>query len=410
MLKKLSLIYSVLFLDFLTFSAVIAFLPLFFLETPHTFFASTFSLKLRYILLGILSATYPIGQMIAAPFLGHLSDRIGRKGILLCSYLGNTAGYLICGLGVLNQSVLPLFIGNLIAGLTGVNLSTTNAIISDVSIDEKRTRFFALSHLMLGVGFILGPWIAKEAVSLSTHLFQASFSLFVGCAAFSFINFVLVYFFWSHETENVATPKWTAVNLKDFLRCEKPLKTLLWGEFLIFFGWYFFIKTFQVFLVEKIGCSEAQVFDIYSQYGFWFSLGQLIFILWLHKHARKDLFFRGFIFLFAASIFILSFMGSYSMICFVVPLFTFAYASLVPSLTALVAQYASAHNNGQVMGLHQSVQAIAKVAAPVAAGLLLTLTPMATVLLSPLFIIASRALMGLGASTKPAASVQNETL
>jgi len=241
MKKKLSLIFSVLFLDFLTFSAVIAFLPLFFLETPHSFFTQTFSLKLRYILLGILSATYPIGQMIAAPFLGHLSDRIGRKGILLSSYLGNTAGYLICSIGILTQSILPLFIGNFIAGLTGVNLSTTNAIISDVSFDEKRSKFFAMSHLMLGVGFILGPWIAGQAVSFTNHLFDACFYLFVGCAAFSFLNFLLIFRFWSHDTEKQAAAKWTKVRFRDFLKCEKPLKILLWAEFLIFFGWYFFI-------------------------------------------------------------------------------------------------------------------------------------------------------------------------
>ena len=402
MVKKLGLIFSVLFLDFLTFSAVIAFLPLFFLETPHSFFASTFSLKLRYILLGILSATYPIAQMIAAPFLGHLSDRIGRRGILLSSYLGNTAGYLICSIGILTQSILPLFIGNFIAGLTGVNLSTTNAIITDVSFDEKRSKFFAMSHLMLGLGFILGPWIAGQVVSFSGQLFQACFYLFVGCTVFSFLNFLLILWFWSAEDEKLAVPKWTEIRFKDFLRCEKPLKTLLWAEFLIFFGWYFFIKTFQVFLVEKIGCNEIQVFNIYSQYGLWFALSQLVFILWLHKYSRSEKFFRGFIFLFAFSIFILSFMQDYTMTCFIVPLFTFAYASLIPSLTALVSDYASSHNNGKVMGLHQSVQALAKILAPVMAGVLLTLTPLATVLFSPLFILASSAIFALGSQKKEA--------
>lgn len=402
-MKKLSLIFSVLFLDFLTFSAVIAFLPLFFLETPHTFFSSTFPLNLRYILLGILSATYPIGQMIAAPFLGHLSDRIGRKGILLTSYLGNTAGYLICSVGMLTQSIAPLFIGNLIAGLTGVNLSTTNAIISDVSFDEKRSKFFALSHLMLGVGFILGPWTAGQVVSHSTHLFQACFYLFVSCAACSFLNFLLVFRYWSHDTEKLATPKWTEVKFLDLLRCEKPLKALLWAEFLIFFGWYFFIKTLQIFLVEKVGCSESQVFSIYSQYGLWFALSQVLFILWLHKYSKSEKFFHHFISLLALSIFMLSFMNNYATLCLIIPLFTFAYASLIPSLTARVSEYASSSDSGKVMGLHQSIQALAKILGPVTAGLLLTLTPLATVLFSPLFILASRALLA-KKSTAPAKS------
>lgn len=406
MVKRLSLVFSVLFLDFLTFSAVIAFLPLFFLQTPHSFFSESFPVHLRYILLGILSATYPIGQMVAAPFLGHLSDRVGRRGVLLYSYLGNTAGYLLCSLGIISQSILPFFIGNFIAGLTGVNLSTTNAIITDVSISTKRSKFFAMSHLMLGVGFILGPWIAGHVVTISGQLLQASFCLFIGCAASSFLNFLMIRCFWSVADEEIVTPKWTEIRWRDFLRCERELKMILWAEFLIFFGWYFFIKTFQVFLVEKIGCSEIQVFNIYSQYGLWFSLSQLIFIFWLHKHCSSERFFRRFIFLFAFSIFILSFMSSYRLTALVVPLFTFAYASLIPSLTSLVSNYASTHDNGKVMGLHQSVQALAKILGPVIAGFLLTFTPMATVLLSPLFILASRAIFALGSARKPAAEIQ----
>jgi predicted MFS family arabinose efflux permease len=180
------------------------------------------------------------------------------------------------------------------------------------------------------------------------------------------------------------------------MKCEKPLKTLLWAEFLVFFGWYFFIKTFQVFLVEKIGCSELQVFNIYSQYGLWFSLSQVAFILWLHKYSRSEKFFRGFIFLLAFSILALTLMNGYSMTCFIIPLFSFAYATLIPSLTALVSDYASSHNNGKVMGLHQSIQALAKVFGPVIAGILLTLTPLATVLFSPLFILASLGVLALG--------------
>ncbi len=84
------------------------------------------------------------------------------------------------------------------------------------------------------------------------------------------------------------------------------------------------------------------------------------------------------------------------MTCFIVPLFTFAYASLIPSLTSLVSDYASTHDNGKVMGLHQSVQALAKILGPLLAGCLLTFTPLATVIFSPLFILSSRAIFALG--------------
>lgn len=393
MKKKLSLIFSVLFLDFFSFSAVIAFLPLFFLSTPHSFFSTAFSPELRYILLGILSATYPIAQVIAAPLLGHLSDRIGRRGILLCSYLGNTVGYVLCSIGILTTSILPLFLGNFVAGLAGVNLSTTNAIISDMSSNERRSKFFAVSHLMLGIGFILGPYVAGKVVTFSSHVFDACFYLFLACAIFSFFNFLLIYFFWSPDEDKMVTAKPTEILWKDLFSCNREVKILLFAEFLIFFGWYFFIKTFQVFLIEGIQCTEAQVFNVYSQYGLWFALSQVVFITWFHRYSKSEKFFRHFITFLALSILILYFAKSYAAACLIVPLFTFAYGMLIPSLTGLVSDYATSHNNGKVMGLHQSIQAFAKIGGPLIAGCVLTLTPMATVLLSPLFILASRALL-----------------
>ncbi len=400
MSKKLSLIFSVLFLDFFSFSAVIAFLPLFFLSTPHSFFSTAFSPKLRYILLGILTSTYPIAQVIGAPLLGHLSDKIGRRGILLCSYLGNMLGYALCGYGILTTSIFYLFLGNFVAGLTGVNLSTTNAIISDVSVETKRVKFFAVSHLMLGIGFILGPFVAGKVVGFSPHLFEACFYLFLACAIFSFINFLLIYFFWTPDEDKMVSAKHAEIPWKDLFSCNREVKILLFAEFLIFFGWYFFIKTFQVFLIEEIQCSEGQVFNLYSQYGFWFALSQVVFIVWLHRYSKSEKFFRHFITLFAFSIFILAFAKSYFAACLIVPLFTFAYGALIPSLTGLISDYASSRNNGKVMGLHQSIQAFAKIGGPLIAGGVLTLTPFATVLLSPLFILASRAVFALRSKEK----------
>lgn len=398
--KKLGLIFSVLFLDFFSFSAVIAFLPLFFLSTPHSFFSASFSPNLRYILLGILTSTYPIAQVIAAPLLGHLSDKIGRRGILLCSYLGNTLGYLLCGFGILSTSIFYLFLGNFIAGLTGVNLSTTNAFISDVSVETKRARFFSVSHLMLGIGFILGPFVAGKVVGVSTHLFDACFYLFLSCALFSFINFLLIYFFWTQDEDKMVSAKHDEIHWEDLFSCNREVKILLFAEFLIFFGWYFFIKTFQVFLIEGIQCTEGQVFNLYSQYGFWFALSQVVFIVWLHKYSKSEKFFRTFITFFASSIFVLIFAKSYWAACLIVPLFTFAYGALIPSLTGLLSDYASSQNNGKVMGLHQSIQAFAKIGGPLIAGCVLTLTPLATVLLSPLFILASRFVFALRAKEK----------
>ncbi|MGH7890276.1 MAG: MFS transporter, partial [Thermodesulfobacteriota bacterium] len=252
-----------------------------------------------------------------------------------------------------------------------------------------------ISHLMLGIGFILGPFVAGKVVAFSSHLFDACFYLFLACAVFSFFNFLLIYFFWTPDEDKMVSAKHSTIAWKDLFSCNREVGILLFAEFLIFFGWYFFIKTFQVFLVEGIQCTEGQVFNVYSQYGLWFTVSQVVFILWLHRHSKSDRFFRHFITFLAFSIFVLSFTHSYGAACLIVPLFTFAFGILIPSLTGLVADYATSHNNGKLMGLQQSVQALAKIGGPLIAGCALTLTPLATVLLSPLFILASRAVFAL---------------
>jgi DHA1 family tetracycline resistance protein-like MFS transporter len=142
-----------------------------------------------------------------------------------------------------------------------------------------------------------------------------------------------------------------------------------------------------VFLVEEVKCTERQVFDLYSQYGLCFALSQVVFILWLHKFSKKLL--HKSIVLFAISIFILAFFRNYAAACLIVPFFTFAYAILAPSLTGLISEFASSQDHGKVMGLHQSIQAFAKILGPFLAGCLLTFTPLATVVFSPIFILAS---------------------
>ena len=104
----------------------------------------------------LLSVIYAAGQFVAAPVLGTLSDRFGRRPVLLLSLLGSAAGYLLFGLG---GALWILFVSRLIDGLTGGNISTATAYIADVTPREERAGSFALLGVAFGLGFILGPAI-----------------------------------------------------------------------------------------------------------------------------------------------------------------------------------------------------------------------------------------------------------
>ncbi len=102
----------------------------------------------------MLTVIYAGAQFFAAPALGKISDRVGRRPVLLISVFGSAIGYFIFGIG---GALWVLFLSRLIDGITGGNISTASAYIIDVSKPEERAKNFALLGMAYGVGFILGP-------------------------------------------------------------------------------------------------------------------------------------------------------------------------------------------------------------------------------------------------------------
>lgn len=106
------------------------------------------------LMVAMLSVIYAGGQFVAAPALGKISDRVGRRPVLLICVLGSAIGYFIFGIG---GALWVLFLSRLIDGITGGNISTASAYIVDVSKPEERSKNFTLLGMAYGIGFIVGP-------------------------------------------------------------------------------------------------------------------------------------------------------------------------------------------------------------------------------------------------------------
>src|SRR5512140_24844 len=133
------------------------------------------------IMVTMITVMYAGGQFIAAPLLGKLGDRYGRRPVLLISLAGQGIGYLIFGLG---GALWILFLGRVIGGITGGNLSTAAAYLADVSKPEERSKNFALIGTAWSLGLILGP----AAGGLLGQIHIAAPALMA--AALSFINLI----------------------------------------------------------------------------------------------------------------------------------------------------------------------------------------------------------------------------
>ncbi len=180
--KKIVPIFVIVLIDLLGLTVIIPLMPLY----ATTFGASP-------LVIGLLGATYPIMQFIGAPVLGRLSDRYGRKPILLISQIGTFIGFILLGLA---QSLPILFLARALDGLSGANISTAQAVITDSTNERNRTQGLGLLGAAFGLGFVVGPVIAFIALALTKNDYRAP--AFVA-AGFSLLSIVLTYF-WLQET------------------------------------------------------------------------------------------------------------------------------------------------------------------------------------------------------------------
>lgn len=135
----------------------------------------------------LLSGIYAAASFFAAPALGNISDRVGRRPVLLISVLGSAIGYFIFGIG---GALWVLFLSRLIDGVTGGNFSTATAYIADVSTPEERPKNFALIGIAFGVGFVLGPALSAftSLISVDAPAYTAGF---LALLSFGMMYFVL---------------------------------------------------------------------------------------------------------------------------------------------------------------------------------------------------------------------------
>ncbi len=180
--KKILPIFVIVLIDLLGVTIIIPLMPLY----ATSFSATPF-------LIGALGAVYPMMQFVAAPILGRLSDRYGRKPVLIVSQLGTLVGFLILGLAT---NLWMLFLSRLIDGISGANISTAQAAITDSTTEKTRTQGLGLIGAAFGLGFVIGPVIAFVSLSASGNNYHVP--AFVA-AAFSLISILLTWF-WFSET------------------------------------------------------------------------------------------------------------------------------------------------------------------------------------------------------------------
>lgn len=204
--KKILPVFVIVLIDLLGLTIIIPLLPLY-----------SVRFGANAALYGVLGAAYPVMQFLGAPILGRLSDRFGRKPVLLISQIGTLIGFLILGFA---DALWMLFLARIIDGISGANISTAQAVITDSTTEKTRTQGLGLIGAAFGLGFIIGPIIAFAALAISGNNYAVP--AFVA-ATFSLASILLT---WVWLDETLPKAQWGRVERKGALSLGAMLNAL----------------------------------------------------------------------------------------------------------------------------------------------------------------------------------------
>lgn len=245
----LGFIFITLLIDVTGFGIIIPVVPDLITELIHgdLSLASTYG--------GWLMGAYAVMQFLFAPVLGNLSDRYGRRPVLLFSLFGFGVDYVFTAFA---PGIAWLFVGRIVAGITGASMTTAMAYIADVSPPEKRAQNFGLVGAAFGVGFIIGPVIGGLLGTFGTRM------PFFVAAGLSFLNWMYGYFILpeSLSKENRRPFEWKRANPVGSLMQIKKYPALigLIGSFvLIYLAAHAVQSTWTYYNMEKFGWHKKEV-------------------------------------------------------------------------------------------------------------------------------------------------------
>ncbi len=376
-------IFTTVFIDLLGFGILIPVFPL--LISPGSPFRVTpegWSFTQGLIMLGWLQAIYPFCIFVAAPILGQMSDRHGRRPVLAASIFGTSVGYVLFAIGISTANIPLLFAARALDGITGGNLAVAQAAIGDVSTNENRAKNFGLLGAAFGLGFIIGPYLGGRLSSPDASfygLFDTP-SWFDATTPFWFAAIialangvsVLVTFPETLKEKFHGGRIKMGRSISNVVAGFKSdrLRVILATGFLFNAGFTFFTTFFGVYLRNSFDFSSAKIGDYFALVGLFIAFSQAVVVARVAKKLADFKVLRFSLFGTAAMmlVYFLTPTSSSAYLYMVIPFFTFFNGLTMANMSSLVSRSAEPGQQGQAMGIYSSVQSLAQVPASILVG------------------------------------------
>ena len=384
--NPLPVIFLTIFVDLLGFGILIPVIPQLLANPASEYYLLPQGMTLQqgFILLGFLTAVFSIGQFLATPILGQLSDRYGRKKLLAISLFGTCLSYIIFAYGIVTKNLALLFLARAFDGVTGGNISIAQASIADVTTPEKRARNFGLIGAAFGLGFIIGPYIGGKLSDPSIVPWFNATTPFIFAAILSFINVISIILFFPEtlkEKNHNLKIKWTrSVSNVFHATVNKELRVLFGTVFLFTAGFTFFTAFSSVYLIDKFSFTQGNIGDFFAYIGLWVAFTQVFITGRVSKRYPAYKIIRYGLLAAGIATFLFLLPELWWQLLFIVPIFAIGNGLMQANITSLISRSAGSEIQGEVLGINSSVSALAMSIPPILSGFIAaSLTPKAPI-------------------------------
>jgi len=351
------ILFLIVFVDLVGFGLIIPLLP---------FYAERFGASPQ--LVTILMAVFSLMAMIAAPFWGRLSDRIGRRPVLMASMAAAALAYLWMGFA---SELWMLFAARAFAGICAGNIAAAQAYIADVTSPEKRARGMGLIGAAFGLGFIIGPALGGLVAGndVATADLETPGLIAAGLSATAFLGVVLLL----PESLPAAVRARQARSRFGALCSafrQPVLARLLMVFFLVILAFAGMESTFALWAMREHGWGPAQIGYVFTYVGLLSAVMQGGLIGPLTRRFGEERLLLSGLALIALGLLVLPFSRTLPPLLVAVSALAIGMGAMQPSLNSLISRRAGAEEQGEVMGVAQSVGSLSRVLGPIMAGAL----------------------------------------
>ncbi len=377
--KKTGFLLLTIFLDMVGIGILIPVIPQLLGEpTSPNYLLGAAQGDLGFILLGLLMASYPLALFFASPVLGALSDKYGRKPVLVLSLLGTAISYFIFAFAIITKNIPMLFISRIIDGATGGNISVAQAALADMTEPKDRPKVFGMMGAAFGLGFIFGPFLGGVLSSPSVLPFFSASTPFIFSGILALFNTISIYYLFAEsiKEKQIGNKIHFFSSLENIVKAKKfhDIRYLFLVAFLFNAGFAFFTTFFNVYLTNKFNFSPVNIGNFFAYVGIWIVITQILVVRNIAKKWNETQLLGPS--LIASGVGILLYLVpqvSWALLI-VVPLASIPNGIQFANFSSLLTKKTDEKIRGEVLGINSSVTSLGQALPPVFAGAIAAVT------------------------------------